>query len=295
MSNTGTDHFYFVDPGIGEKQSGCPYTFYKDGHDIRTFITPPDGYELTDFKLEPYPEDKFYDGKIVAQFKKITFAEKLKRNLKRYVLIFLTIIGLLAAAVFGFNFVKQHKNGIRRRLKLKPKTEIKAKPVDKTKQKQGSDTTSFNKKIVKLNNGDIKQKKTGNEEIQKAATPDNNEHNESLMASQPEIDPNSNQGSPQAILTTEQFQQEFWDMIHRKARQMSTYGDLYRKYKDSNINGNEFSYLYATILENNNAFDVWKAKMLQIPEDEINSINSISALKQKLEEYEDEEEDENEE
>lgn len=294
MSNTGTDHFYFVDPGLGEKQPGCPYTFYKDGHDIRAFITPPDGYELTDFKLEPYPEDKFYDGRIVAQYKKITFSEKVKRNLRRYVLVFLTIIGLLAATVFGFYFIQQHKNGIRRRLKLKPKTEIKAKPIDKTKQEQVSDTFTF-KKVVKLNNGEIESEKVG--DVQEVVSPVENDvkHIENIAATQPEIDPNSNQGSQQAILTTEQFQQEFWDVIHRKARQMSTYGDLYRKFKDSNINSNEFSYLYATILESNHAFDIWKAKMIQIPEDEIYSINSISSLKQKLEEYEDEEDEENEE
>ena len=56
MSNTEQEHFYYVDPGIGEKGRGCPYTFHKDGHDIRSFIIPPLGYELTDFKLEPYPK-----------------------------------------------------------------------------------------------------------------------------------------------------------------------------------------------------------------------------------------------
>lgn len=292
MSNTERDHFYYVDPGIGEKQQGCPYTFYKDGHDVRSFITPPDGYELTDFKFEPYPEDLFYDGKIIAQYKKIPFSDMLKKNLGRYVLVFLTIIGLLAAVVFGFRFVQQHKNGIMRRLKLKPKTEIKAKPANKTKQGPVADSTKI--KAIKIN-GKASNDEVATEKIveQKETSPIEEavEHKEAAETEQSEIALNTHQ-EPQLAdaLTTEQFQQEFWDLIHRKARQMGTYGDLYRKYKDSNINCKEFSYLYSTILENNNAFDVWKAKMVQIPEDEIRSINSINTLRKVLEEYDENEE-----
>ena len=290
MSNTDRDHFYYVDPGIGEKQRGCPYTFYKDGHDVRSFIIPPDGYELTDFKFEAYPDDVFYDGKIVAQYKKIPFSVTLKKNLWRYVLIFLTIIGLLTAAVLGFRFVRQHKNGIMRRLKIKPKTEIKAQPANKTKQGRIADSTKI--KVVKKEKSNTEVVATEKPVEQEVTSPKEDvvEPKKNETVTQPETAPNSNQESNQsAILTTEQFQHEFWDLIHRKARQMGTYGDLYRKYKDSDINCREFSYLYSTILENNYAFDVWKAKMIQIPEDEISSINSITTLRQELELYEDEE------
>lgn len=290
MSNTDRDHFYYVDPGIGEKQQGCPYSFYKDGHDVRSFITPPDGYELTEFKFEAYPDDLFYDGKIVAQYKKIPFSVILKKNFWKYLLVFLAIIGLLTAAVLGFRFVKQHKNGIMRRLKIKPKTEIKAQPVNKTKQGRIADSTKV--KVVKIEKTNTEVAATENF-VEQDVTPIKDKIVETKgneTVTQPENVSNSNQESNQATnLTTEQFQQEFWDLIHRKARQMGTYGDLYRKYKDANINCREFSYLYSTILENNYAFDVWKDKMIQIPEDEIRSINSINTLKQEIDLYEDEE------
>ena len=88
MSNTEQEHFYYVNPGIGEKRRGCPYTYYKDGRDVRSFISPPKGYELTGFKLEPFPEpDSFYDGQIVAQYEKIPFTDSVRNNFWKYVFI----------------------------------------------------------------------------------------------------------------------------------------------------------------------------------------------------------------
>jgi hypothetical protein len=67
---------------------------------------------------------------------------------------------------------------------------------------------------------------------------------------------------------------------------MRAYGNLYRKYKSLNLKTREFYYLYLTILKDGHAFNIWKDKLLSIPDDELNSIRTISALEQKIEEYE---------
>lgn len=88
-----------------------------------------------------------------------------------------------------------------------------------------------------------------------------------------------------ATNATAQFNQEFWKLIHNQERNMSTYHALYGKYKNSNLKNKEFFYLYLTILENTAGFNAWKAKLVQVPANEIKSINTISALTEKLNEY----------
>ena len=136
MSNIEQENFYFVDPGIGEKSPGCPYTHYQDGRDVKSFIIPPKGYELTGFNLEPYPEtEKFYNGKIVAQFKKVPFSASIKRNLAKYLLTTFSFLCVLAVLAFFFTngkakFSPQHIN---------PKTNV---ADDTLIQEQESDTSA---------------------------------------------------------------------------------------------------------------------------------------------------------
>ena len=84
----------------------------------------------------------------------------------------------------------------------------------------------------------------------------------------------------------EQFRKEFWVLIHRQEKNMRTYYDLYNQYKNKNLRSKEFFYLYLTILENTSGFNAWKAKLVQVPSEEIKSIQNVNALEQKLNEYE---------
>ena len=95
------DRIYYVDSGIGKKIAGCPYTHYKDGRDIRSFIVPPKGYELTGFKFEPYSEtNAFYDGRIIAQYEQVSFAALFKKNPWKYLAFFSIIGGVIVGAIF---------------------------------------------------------------------------------------------------------------------------------------------------------------------------------------------------
>lgn len=325
MSNSKQELFYFVDPGIGEKSAGCPYTFYQDGHDIKTFIIPPKGYELTGFKVEPYPEDTFYDGKIVAQYEPInrSFTERLKRNLVKYLLGFI-IIGLVIALAFSL-FKSYNKTNLASQPKLKPKTETNTLPSDKTTEKLIPETSAIIEDTVTQSIADsIAEESVGEEiaieeiavveepvseeivieeiakeaaskavtdeivekvpPIEKMAEPVKQE-NETTTKSDNKSEQNQEEQLEEP-LTKGQFQQEFWQLIHRKERHMRAYGNLYRKYKKLHLKTSEYYYLYLTILESTSAFDVWKDKLVSIPDDELKSIKSISALKQKIAEYE---------
>ena len=291
MSTTGQDLFYFVDPGLGEKGPGCPYSFYKDGRDVRAFITPPPGYELTDFKLEPYPEDKFYDGKIVAQYSEIPVSNKLSSFVLKHILPIAFIIAILTVlAFFIYNNLAKSKPAPQN--DLKPKTEVKA--ADTVVQKQVSDTTTNAEVITNeepVSNEISTEEVVENQEVQNEVIPTENidviKNEKAEITLETKADANPAQEPQQAeTLTKEQFQQEFWSLIHHQESRMQSYGNLFRKYKSQDIKSKEFIYLSVTILENTTAFGEWKNKLVRIPENEIKSINTITALKEKLEEFE---------
>lgn len=304
-NNTENNHIYYVDPGIGTKSPSCPYTNHEDGRDVFSYVYPPKGYELTGFKLEPYVSDKFYDGKIVAQYEKKTFSDKLSENLWMYILAAIAFIGVLAVlAFYVFDFPR------------KPSPTQQVKPsvssfiVDTPVQEQVSDTpinseTNLIVEDVKENVIDEtpETEEVAVEEVAKEETTEpvkeeiaqeeptpiekTAEPQEKAIVEKSEPEPVATQEEqPTEVLTKEQFHEEFWDLIHNKESHMRTYGNLYRKYKSLNLKTREFYYLYLTILENTTAFSSWKDKLLNIPSDELKSIQSISALNEKLEEYE---------
>lgn len=309
MSNTDNNHnhIYYVDPGIGSKSRSCPYTHYQDGRDVYSYIYPPKGYELTGFKLEPYELDKFYDGKIVAQYEKTSFSDRLNQNLWLYVLASIAFIGILAmVAYYVFDLSGKPKPVIQP--EQEPKTEIQTLPVDTTVQNQVFDTSTIIEDTLIVQDTlieELENEATALDEVIK----ENTEITEAALEEsvqiegQPIEEPIENkvkenevtptvtetQSQPtetEEVLTKEQFRQEFWTLIHHKETHMRAYGNLYRKYKSLNLKTREFYYLYLTILENGNAFNIWKDKLLSIPDDELKSIHSISALEQKIEEYE---------
>ena len=294
MSNLEQKHYYFVDPGVGEKVPGCPYTFFEDGRDVRSFIIPPSGYELTDFKLEPYPEDTFYDGKIVAQYEKAPFSNTLNLKVLKY-LLGIVIIGILAVLYF-FIFKNYHNPQPTFQSSLKPQDEITALPVDTLVQIQVADTSTttedasseeiINEAFISdtIPTEVVVKEEVTIEEVapfEKAA-----ESKEKEIVEKSEPNPVATQEEQLTeVLTKEQFNEEFWNLIHNKESHMRSYGNLYRKYKSLNLKTRESYYLYLTILESTTAFSTWKNNLLNIPSDELKSIHSINALNEKLEEY----------
>ena len=299
MPNTDKEHFYYVDPGIGEKSRGCPYTFYKDGRDVRRYIHPPRGYELTDFKFEPYDGDSFYDGKIVAQYKKMPLSKRVRKNPVAYLLSFLGIVGVLGVLAYYFLNSQPKPTPVMPPIQ-QAKTEVKAVPVDTTTQEQVSDTSMIAEMI--LNEEPVKEEIASEEGIEEEITEPVKEEivqeeaapieqivepKEKEIASKSVAEPEPTQAAQSTeVLTKEQFHQEFWALIHNRESHMRTYMNLYKKYKVLNIKSKEFYYLYLTILENSTAFDSWKAKFLSIPDDELKSIHSISTLTEKIEQHE---------
>lgn len=316
MSTIKREHFYYVDPGIGKKRSGCPYTFFKDGRDIKPYIYPPRGYVLVDFKFEPFESDDFYDGKIVAQYKKLPFFIRLFKDPVLFLVTFLGIFGVVAGLVYYFQNSKPDPSP--EMLPLRNfKTETDVLPVDTTAQAQVdtsyatvdtsmividtamiTDTSMLTEGVLDTVSEpeEIAVKEVVEEEIKEkteivkeetAPILEVVEPKENEVAPKPELKSEPTQeAQPTEVLTKEQFRREFWDLIHHKETKMRTYSNLYRKYKDQNFKNKEFFYLYLTILENSYAFDAWKNNLLNIPDDELKSIRTINALTEKLEEYE---------
>lgn len=304
--NAENNHIYYVDAGIGEKSHSCPYTHYQDGRDVYSYVIPPKGYELTGFKLEPYESDNFYDGKIVAQYEKIPFSNKLTDNLWLYILAALAIIGVLAVlAFYVFDFPRKPTPTHQQQ----PNTTPSAYFVDTIAQDQVVDTPTIIDTLVTEDvveevpeTEEITMDEVVNEEITGAVDEESAQVEESPIEQPVETNVKENKVAPtvietntqptetvtttEEVLTKEQFKVEFWDLIHHKETNMRTYGNLYRKYKSLDLKSREFFYLYLTILENGKAFNVWKGKLLSIPNDELKSIQSISELTKKIEQYE---------
>ena len=274
MANIPQDHFYSVDPGIGKKDRTCPYSLYEDGRDVVQFIYPPRGYEFVGFKFVSYGSNSFYDGRIVAQYEKVSLSTRIKKKPMPYLLSLLGIIVVLGGLIY---FLVNSRPTPKKPPKQQAKTEVKAASVDTTVQEQVTDTCM----IAEVASNEETEKEEIIQEEVKTVEPKEEE-----VAVKPEPKPEPVQATqPTAELTKEQFHQEFWGLIYRKETRMDTYMNLYNKYKSLQLRSNEFYYLYLTILENTSAFNSWKAKLLLIPNDELKAINTINELKQKIEEY----------
>lgn len=296
MPNTDTkEHFYYVDPGLGRKSRSCPYSFYKDGRDVRHYIYPPKGYELAGFEYMSYSSNDFYDGKIVAQYKKMPLLKRIKRHPVPYLLSFLGIVGVLGVLAYYF-LNSQHT--LVMPPKQQAKIEVEVTPNDSTTQGQvfGSsliaevvlneepeqEEIALEEVVEEKITEPVKEKQEEVKPVEQAVEPKEKE-----IASKPEPKPEPVQtAQPTVVLTKEQFHQEFWDLIHRQEKNIRTYFNLYNKYKNENLKSKEFFYLYLTILENTTAFNKWNANLVRVPADEIKSIHTIGALTEKLEQYE---------
>lgn len=248
---------YSIDAGIGEKMDGCPYSLFDDGHDVKDFIIPPDGYEFVGFVYEPLPNDQIYDGKLVAQFRKLPFSDRASKHIRPIVITagviaIITLIILLTISIF--KKPKPTKTSY-------PKNEVNL-PIDTLSdadisEAEENDTTAFDQNDIALT--------------------------EPLKQPQASITEPSEQVQTAANKTDSGFTQEFWDLIHQNEGLMDTYTNLYQRYQGK-VSGEEYDYLRLTILKNYKGFKNWHKKMTKIPKDELESIETIEMLKKKIKE-----------
>lgn len=256
---------YSIDPGRGEKMDGCPYSSYEDGHDVKDYIIPPKGYDFVGFRFEPLINNQIYDGKLVAQYEKSSFQDRLTSNLWK-ILIPIFIVAVIAVVVVLAVSIFRNPKPAKPKPK-QPETEMIITPTD-TLSTLVEDTTALvvvteeEASDVILNLTDSVQQQNVNQDV----TEENN-------AVAVESDP------------TKQFKQEFWTLIHQRTIMMDPYDALFKEYKNK-AEGEEYDYLRFTILKDYSTFKVWYGKLHKIPVSELETINTITDLKNKLDSIE---------
>lgn len=249
MAEYSEKHFS-IDAGDGQKMDGCPYSIFEDGHDVQAYIIPPKGHKFIGFKCVMLPENRIYDGKLVAQYEKEPLSERIKSNLK-YIIIgvaALIIIGILIALVSKPSANKEKA----------PKKQ----KVEEVIQESETVETQENSEVENSTANDITAVATEVENTTEVAPV------EEVAAKTPD----------------EMFKQEFWGLIHQKMVQMDPYTDLYNKYKSQGVSGEEFEYLRLTILKDWPTYKEWYPKLKKISETELDGINTINDLITKLNE-----------
>ena len=249
MAEYSEKHFS-IDAGEGEKMDGCPYSLYEDGHDVQDYIIPPKGYKFTGFKCVMLPENRIYDGKLVAQYEKEPFSNRIQSNL-RYI-----IIGVVALIIIGIIIALVSKPSDNKpKTPKKEKVEEVAKPAETTEKQENTEAENTNTDGV-------------SETVAEAENT-------------PEAAPAT---EPVASTPDEMFKQEFWGLIHQGMLQMDPYTDLYNKYKSEGVSGEEFEYLRLTILKDWPTFKDWYGKLRKISKSDLESLNTVNDLITKLNE-----------
>lgn len=249
MAEYSEKHFS-IDAGDGEKMDGCPYSLFEDGHDVQDYIIPPKGYKFIGFKCVMLPENRIYDGKLVAQYEKEPLSNRIQSNLK-YI-----IIGIIALGIIGIVIA----------LVSRPSSE-KPKAPKKQKVEEVAPTAET-----------VEAQETVEAE---------NVNADSISAAEIEAE-NTTEVAPVEEVAThtpdEMFRQEFWALIHQRTLQMDPYTDLYNKYKSEGVSGEEFEYLRLTILKDWPTYKEWYPKLKRIPDSELTSLNTVNDLITKLNE-----------
>lgn len=265
------DKRYYIDPGIGEKRYTCPYSCFEDGRDAKQDIIPPKGYVLKGFRFEPNSPDKYYDGRLIAEYERAPFRTLLKQNRLLVQIVLLIIVALIAILLVSlFSKPKPTRTPT-------PRPIVVADTASKTIVNQDSVVSTVE---VESSIQDSLASKPINEAVENTTEP------------QTEIVAKPENVSPQPVKEPEvpldrpnaEFRQKFWTMIHNRNGQMDAYSELYNQYKGS-VKGKEYTYLFDTILKNTTNFKAWKNKLLNIPADELAAIYTIDELTKKLKEH----------
>ena len=275
---------YSIDPGMGKKMDGCPYSNYEDGHDVQEYIIPPKGYVFTGFRFDPDAKNQVYDGKLIATYSKEPFKIRLKSNMWKFLLaaIIVVVIGLIV--LLTTNVFREPKST--NNTPKEPKTEATSQPskLERTDNSL-SKTTKRNKKSRKERKKDKKNDK--NKLDTNTSKKDNSEivQPKQEPANQPQ-EPVTQPQEPAKPAVTDpnvKFKEEFWSLVHQRTFTMDSYHDLYTNYKGK-VEGDEFNYLRYTILKDYVNYKAWYDNLKKIPESQLQSINTIDELKKRIKE-----------
>ena len=232
---------------------GCPYSLFEDGHDVKDYIIPPKGYTFKGFRFEPSP-NKIYDGKLVAQFEKEPFKERMAPILHVLAWIFIAgiIIGLITILTVGI-FKPQKSNSH----DPNPTPEATT-PIADTMATDDTMADMPTTEPIQVSEQTVESQI--NDEETQAATE-----------------------TPAPVVTDDntQFKQSFWALIHQHEMAMDAYDGLYKEYKGK-VSGDEYDYLRFTILKDASTYKEWSRKLRKIPSGQIDNLNSVESLKEKL-------------
>ena len=251
---------FSIDPGLGRKMDGCPYSIYEDGHDVKDYIIPPKGYVFAGFRFDPEANNQIYDGRLIAEYTKEPIRQRFKNNLWMLILaivilVVIAVIVILAAGVFKSPSTTPPLPKVKNTV-VQPKDTVASKDQTTTSNDSVADNTTAS-----------------------LQTPESQDADASTKAALPvqEIQ------QPIANDSSSYFKKEFWSLIHQRTLMMDPYHELYINNK-GNVDGEEYNYLRFTILKDYNSFKDWSNSLKRIPEDQLRSIESIDALKNRMKE-----------
>ena len=234
---------------------GCPYSLYEDGHDVEDYIIPPKGFVFIGFKHFPTPDNQVYDGRLVAQYEREPFKERLVSVLHYLVWVFTiaVIIGIITVLTIGV---------------FKPQ-----KPQNREAAPQNKTPLPYTDTVAFVDTLPYPIPDTTEDIQDSIPSPETEEKHEEIKE------------TPQTIVTddNELFKTEFWALIHQREMAMDAYDNLYKKHKGK-VSGKEFDYLRFTILQDTQSFVEWYRKLRKIPRTELESIENIKTLKDKIKE-----------
>jgi len=254
-----SEKHYSIDPGKGKKMDGCPYSSFEDGHDVKDYIIPPQGYVFTGFQFDPDARNQIYDGKLIAEYAKVPFRQRFKNNLWMLILSIVIIAVIALIIILAAGVFKKSDSSPR-----PPKaSQTVVQPKDTVAQKDTKATAP---------------KKTTSD------TPISTQPKEAPATINSDKNDDTKQVAPPAAndLNT-QFKQEFWSLIHQCTFTMDSYHDLYTNYKGK-VEGEEYDYLRFTILKDFASYKVWYERLKKIPEKQLQSINTIDELNKRINE-----------
>ncbi|MCF0199944.1 MAG: hypothetical protein HUK16_00970 [Bacteroidales bacterium] len=238
---------FSIDAGAGKKMDGCPYSLFEDGHDVQEYIIPPKGHKFIGFECVMMPENRIYDGKLIAKYEKEPLSQRMMAYLK-YVLLALGILAVIGIIILLF--VRPFQSGDT----TKPTEPQEENPISVADTTVAPIPTERQTPILDtLAAADTTQTVTETE-TQPAATPD--------LA----------------------FQQAFWELIHSRETSMDAYHNLYEQYKTQGVSGTEFEYLRLTILKDWVTYKEWYTKLKKIPVSDLQNMTSVNELIEKLNE-----------
>ena len=213
---------YSIDPGIGEKMEGCPYSIFEDGHDVQDYIIPPKDYDFVGFRFEPLPNNQIYDGKLVAQYEKSPIKNRLSSNMGKILIPIIIITVVAIVTLLAVSIFRHHPS------QPKTPTPKKIETVVIT-----TDTTSVSNSVAEKANEEADVKPTEIPE-QKIENQSENpvETLNTVEIEKPVEKPTVIPETPQPIQNLDmQFKKDFWSLIHQRTIMMDPYHDLFVKYK----------------------------------------------------------------